>query len=425
MRFINFALTLLLLSGLQEFSSDGQPSKGQPKEEKASSEKINRLVNQLGDEDFAKRDQARKQLEAIGEPAVEILRKAVESSKDAEIRSAAKAIVEAIERKTSGLLRAFVGHGDRVNGVAISADGKRALASSWDGILRYWNLGNGDLIREMHGHTNAIMSVAMSADGKQALTGSSDCTVRLWDFESGKELRLFEGHPQTVWDVAFSPDGKEALSGCSDGIARLWDVASGKELLTLETHKGGRAWTVAFTPDGRRAVTGGGNAFENKGMTEASLRLWDLTTGKEIRKFQGHTKDVRSVAISPDGNQLISGSFDGTMRLWDLHTGKEIRRFDGPGHFVEAVRFTPDGKRAVCSYGPRVIEAVYDEDPRCSLRLWDLATGKELKQFKGHTGPVLSLAISGDGRFLVSGSADNTMCLWRVPSPASTVSPGR
>jgi WD40 repeat protein len=113
------------------------------------------------------------------------------------------------------------------------------------------------------------------------------------------------------------------------------------------------------------------------------------------------------------------------MRLWDLQTGKEIRRFDGPGHFVEAVRFTPDGKRAICSYGPRVIEAVYDDDPRCSLRLWDLATGKELKLFKGHTGPVLSLAISRDGRFLVSGSADNSMVLWQVPSPTSEVSPKR
>jgi WD40 repeat protein len=246
--------------------------------------------------------------------------------------------------------------------------------------------------------------------------------MRLWDLESGREIRSFGGHPQTVWDVAFSPDNKKALSSCSDGVARVWDMASGKELLALETHKGGRAWTVAFAPDGARAVTGGGNAFESNGMTEASLRLWDLTTAKEVRQFQGHTKDVRSVAISADGKQLISGSFDGTMRLWELQTGKEIRRFDGPGHFVEAVRFTPDGKRAVCSYGPRVIEAVYEEDPRCSLRLWDLATGKELKQFKGHTSPVLSLAISGDGRFLVSGSADNTMRLWQVPSSASEVS---
>jgi WD40 repeat protein len=257
--------------------------------------------------------------------------------------------------------------------------------------------------------------VALSADGKRALTGSGDHTLRLWDVESGKELRTFAGHTHTVWDVAFSPNGKKALSGCSDGTARLWEVDSGKELLVLEAHKDGRAWTVAFTSDGKQAVTGSGNLLDQKPTTEAYLRLWDLATGKEVRQFKGHTKDIRRVAISPDGKQLLSGSFDGTMRLWDIQTGKEIKRFDGPGHFVESVAFTPDGKRAVCSYGPRNREKVYEGDPSCSLRIWDLATGKELKQIKGHIGPILALAISGDGRFIVSGSADATMRLWQLP----------
>jgi WD40 repeat protein len=417
MHVFHVAFALCLLAGWTVVSlAEQPPGKDQAKDgKKVSSEEIDRLVKQLGDGNYANRAQARKQLEAIGEPAIASLKKAAESASDPEIRLVAKKIVETFEQKNSGLIHLFGGHGQRVNGVAISADGKRAVSACWDAVIRYWNLKNGELIREMRGHKNAIMSVALSADGKRILTGSSDRTMRLWEVESGQELRVFQGHPQTVWDVAFSPDGKRALSGCSDGFARLWDLDSGKELLALETFKGGRAWTVAFTANGKQAVTGGGNAFETKGATEASLRLWDLTTGKEIRQFQGHAKDVRCVAISPDGKQLLSGSFDGTMRLWDLDTGKEIRRFDGPGHFVESVAFTADGKRAICSYGPRILDAVYDEDPRCSLRLWDLSTGKELKQFKGHTAPVLSLAISGDSQFLVSGSADQTMRLWQVP----------
>lgn len=419
MRFLAFAFAFLSLTGSAALSSaDGQPSKDQPKDsKKASPEEIKRLVGQLGDENFAKREQAQKRLEAIGQPALDILKKAAEASRDAEIRRSAKAIVETLERKASGLLRTLGGHGNRVNGVAIRGDGKRAVSACWDGKLRYWDLEKGKLIREIAGHkSNYINSVALSADGKHALSGSGDRTMRLWDVESGKEIRSFGPHPGPVYDVAFSPDGKKVLSGCADGIARLWDLNTGKMLFELPTQKEGYAWAVAFTPDGKQAVTGGGNTIEGKGAAEASLRLWDLATGKEIRSFFGHTKDVRRVAISADGKQLLSGSFDGTMRLWDLHSGKEIRRFKGPGHFVEAVAFMPDGKRAVCCYGSSSVATIYSGDPRCSLRLWDLASGKEIKEFKGHTAPVLSLAISGDGRFLLSGSADRSMRLWQVPA---------
>jgi WD40 repeat protein len=401
---------VLLLAGLATLSiASAQPSQPQPGADKKVIDEINRLVKQLGDDDFATRAEAKKRLETIGEPAIGILSKVAESAQDAEVRSAAKAIVEAFD-----VIRVFAGHRDRVNGVAVTADGKRALSASWDGALRLWDLENGQVIREMKGQNGPLMSVTFSRDGKRALTGSSDRKMRLWDVEAGAELSVFE-HPQTVWDVVFSPDGKKALSGCSDGSARLWDLDSGKELLALETHKGGMAWSVAFVEGGKQAVTGGGSALTGNGAADGSLRLWDLATGQELRRFNGHTKDVRRLAISPDGKQLLSGSFDGTMRLWDFPSGKEIKRFEGPGNFVESVAFTPSGKTAICSYGPRVAEAIYDSDPRCSLRLWDLATGKELKQFKGHSAPILSLALSANGRVLVSGSADNTMRSWRLP----------
>ena len=280
---------------------------------------------------------------------------------------------------------------------------------------RYWDLEDYALIRQIAGHQNPVMSAVISPDGKHLLSGSSDHTIRLWDLESGAEIRTFTGHPDTVWDVAFSPDGKTILSGCSDGNARLWDVETAKILQTLETCPHGRAWTVAFTADGKQAITGGGSAFENGVNPVASLLLWDLATGKVIRKFEGHTKDIRRVSISPDGKRLLSASFDGTVRLWDLATGKELKKFDGPGNFVESVSFTPDGKRAVCSYGPAAVAAVYNEDPRCSLKLWDLSSGKEIKQFKGHTAPILCLAVSSDGRRLISGSADGSMRLWEMP----------
>src|SRR5262249_10206712 len=122
MRFFHFTLASVILSGLAMFSpADEQPGKDQTKEsKKVSAEKVDRLVKQLGDDDFAKRTEAKKELEAIGEPAIAVLKKAAQSADDPEIRAAAKAIVEAFELKNSGVVRVFKGHGSRVNGVAIS-----------------------------------------------------------------------------------------------------------------------------------------------------------------------------------------------------------------------------------------------------------------------------------------------------------------
>jgi WD40 repeat protein len=414
MRYSHWAVAAWLLSGTAALTADEPPAKEPTKDSvKVSAETIDRLILQLGDDDMATRAQAKKQLEAIGEPAVAALKKAAESSEDPEVRKAAKAMLDRFDAKSRGVLHVFGGHGNRVNGVAISTDGKRAVTASWDTMLRYWDLDEHTLVRQFAGHGNSAMSVAFSPDGKRLLSGSSDQTMRLWDLDAGGEIRQFK-HPQTVWDVAFSPDGKTALSGCTDGNARLWDLESGNLLQTLPTAKG-TAWTVAFTPNGKQAVTGGGNTLDATGEAKVGLKLWDLAAGKEIRQFTGHTRDIGRVAISPDGQQFLSASFDGTVRLWDLAAGKELKKFEGPGNFVESVAFTPDGKRAICSYGPATTQAIYDEDPRCSLKLWDLGTGKELKQFKGHGGPVLCLAVSRDGKWLVSGSADKTMRLWDMP----------
>ena len=240
----------------------------------------------------------------------------------------------------------------------------------------------------MTGHTGAVNCVTISPDGRRG---------RALQFRPGRSHRTPVGistpfaNPSVAGTSGHRlgcrvfPDGKQALSNCSDGKTRLWDLATGKELLVLDTQIGGFAWTAAFTPDGQQAITGGGNViFQKKtDVDRPSLRLWDLATGKEIRSFIGHTKDIRNVAIARDGKQLLSGSFDGTMRLWDIPTGKELKQFPGPKHFVEAVRFTPDGKRVICSYGPQVVKQNDDEDPTCTLPPLGYCHGQRTQAIQG------------------------------------------
>src|SRR5437870_1322178 len=133
MRTIHLAVAGWLLSGLAAAFPADEPPKVSPAE-------IDRLVLQLGDDDLAKRASAKKQLEAIGEPAVASLKKAAEGADDPEVRTAAKAMIDRFDMKARGVLHIFGPHNNRVNGVAITADGKRAVSASWDGALRYWDL---------------------------------------------------------------------------------------------------------------------------------------------------------------------------------------------------------------------------------------------------------------------------------------------
>jgi WD40 repeat protein len=124
----------------------------------------------------------------------------------------------------------------------------------------------------------------------------------------------------------------------------------------------------------------------------------------EVRRFEGHTKDASDVAFSPDRRHILSGSYDGTLRLWEVATGKEVRRFSGHDQDVGRVALSPDGRQALTSG--------HDQ----TVRLWDVQTGKQIRVLKGHTKVVYGVAFSPDGRRALSVSNDGTMRLWDLES---------
>jgi DNA-binding beta-propeller fold protein YncE len=266
-------------------------------------------------------------------------------------------------------------------------------------LAQHWDVSF--MVRQMTCHEAWVSSVAVTPDGKYVVSGSGDKTVRLWELATGKEVRRFPGHDKPVYSVAVTPDGKYVVSGSLDNTVRLWELETGKEVRRFTGH-GDWVMNVAVTPDGKYVVSGSG---------DKTLRLWELATGKEVRRFPGHADWVMSVAVTPDGKYVVSGSGDGTLRLWDLAKGRlwnlvtggrEVRRFTGHDDSVRTVAVTPDGKYVVSGSLDRTV------------RLWELETGKEVRRFTGHEHWVNSVAVTPDGRYIVSGSWDNTARLWEL-----------
>jgi len=305
-------------------------------------------------------------------------------------------------------IRRFEGHTDSVNSVAFSPDGLLIASGSYDGTVRLWDVQTGKEIRRLEAHRKAwtmgVLSVAFSPDGRSIASGDHDGTVQLWDVQTGREIRRLEGHTDSVMSVTFSPDGRLIASGGWDETVRLWDVETGKEIRRLErdsdVHRKARppdsayndvANCVAFSSDSRLVVSNG---------IPGIVLLWDVQTGKEIRRFKGHTDIVRSVAFSPDGLLIASGSYDGTVRLWDVQTGKEIWRLNPHTFDVYSVAFSSDGRWIASGGADRTV------------RLWDVQTGKEIRRLEAHTGFVYTVALSPNGRLIASGSGKGELFFW-------------
>jgi WD40 repeat protein/tRNA A-37 threonylcarbamoyl transferase component Bud32 len=309
-----------------------------------------------------------------------------------------------------------------ITSVAFSPDGQIVAAGTVNQTARLWDVTSGKERGALTGHTATVTCVAFLADGRTVATGSSDHTMRLWDVTTLREKSSFRDYRAAVTSLAMATDGQTLISGGGDGRVRLWDPASGKERSSSPWYRLG-----AFSPDSKTLALIDGPTVE----------LWDAATSK-LRPLRGHEELVQRLAITADGQTLVSSSSDQTVKIWDMVAGRERASVHGGPNLilaadgsslatwagnpevrlwevtsakqsaffnesfaVESVAFAPDGKTLVLAGSRSSV-----------IRLWDVARVKDPTSFDTRHGGVTGLALSPDGKTLATGHERQDMRLW-------------
>ena len=293
------------------------------------------------------------------------------------------------------LYRVLSGHTGWVRSVSVDVSNDFFVSAGNDRLIKVWDLASGRLKLSLTGHTHSIRAVAMHPRLSYLFSASEDNTVRCWDLETNRVVRTYHGHLSGVYSLALHPTLDVAVSGGRDGTVKIWDIRTRVCVHTLTGHTDTVSSVLAQQQ----------NPQIISGSLDQTVRLWDLAAGKNTEIFTHHKKAVRALASHPRLNSIISGAAD-AVKVWGV--GFE-RNLDSVSSVINTLAISPEGGQVVGG----------GDDG--NLFFWDWATGSKTQTIAGRPQPgslaaehgIFSATFDMTGTRIITGECDKTIKMYR------------
>lgn len=293
---------------------------------------------------------------------------------------------------TGEIFKILKGHEAQVRDVVYSPDNRYIASASVDKTIRIWHARTGKPLKTLIGHTSRVVSLDYSPTGRYLVSGSWDRTVKIWDTQTGQLIHTFTGHTHKVTTVLYHPNGWNVMSASGDGTIRVWDVET-RQIIRNLTQYSDEALLLALRPDGRRIIS----KTTSRRPTSLMVEPRQDTPINHV-----HTPYV-TIAYSPDGRQLISGSYHNPIIVWDAKTGLEQKRIGNNDFFVSKLLYSPDQKHIMSIVTGGII-------------VWDSTTHTQIFRIKIDFMWFNDAVYSSDGRFIVSVDKNGLIQCWDANS---------